>query len=221
MNGRQTMKAIAYLRVSTARQGRSGLGLDAQREAVARYAAEHGCEVGPEYVEVETGKGANALAKRPQLLAALAEAKRAKARLVIAKLDRLARNVHFISGLMETGVDFAVADMPHADKFRLHLEAVIAEDEARRISARTKDALAAAKARGVELGKNGKVLAKQNKAAAFERVAPIAHLLFDLRRQGLSMRDMVVALNDRRVPSPAGGKWHLANLHRALGRVAV
>jgi DNA invertase Pin-like site-specific DNA recombinase len=215
------MKAIAYLRVSTGRQGKSGLGLEAQREAVARYAEAAGCEVAAEYVEIETGKGANALSKRPQLLAALAEAKRNKARLVIAKLDRLARNVHFISGLMETGVDFVVADMPHADRFRLHLEAVIAEDEARRISQRTKDALAAAKAKGTVLGKNGKVLAAQNKAAAAERVAPIAPLLSDLKGQGLSLRQMVAALNNRGVPSPAGGKWHLANLHRALRRVAA
>ena len=174
-----------------------------------------------EFLEVETGKGANALAKRPQLLAALAEAKSSKARLVIAKLDRLARNVHFISGLMETGVDFAVADMPHADRFRLHLEAVIAEDEARRISQRTKDALAAAKAKGTELGKNGKVLAAQNKAAATERLAPIASTLAGMRKEGLSMRAMVGALNDRGVLSPAGGKWHLANLHRALVRTAA
>lgn len=215
------MKAVAYLRVSTGRQGKSGLGLEAQREAVARYAQAHGCEVAAEYVEIETGKGANALSKRPQLLAALAEAKRRKARLVIAKLDRLARNVHFISGLMETGVDFVVADMPHADKFRLHLEAVIAEDEARRISERTKDALAAAKAKGVRLGTNGKALAARNKAAASERLAPIIPLLSDLKGQGLSLRQMVATLNDRGVPSPAGGRWHLANLHRALGRLAA
>ena len=197
------------------------MGLEAQREAVARYAEDHGLEVIAEYQETETGKGSNALSKRPQLLAALAEAKRSKARLVIAKLDRLARNVHFISGLMETGVDFVVADMPHADKFRLHLEAVIAEDEARRISERTKDALAAAKAKGVELGKNGKLLAARNKASAAERVAPIVPLLSELKREGLSLREMVATLNDRRVPSPAGGRWHLANLHRALGRMAA
>jgi DNA invertase Pin-like site-specific DNA recombinase len=214
------MEAVSYLRVSTGRQGKSGLGLEAQREAVTRYAQAHGCEVSAEYLEVETGKGANALSRRPQLLAALAEAKRRKARLVIAKLDRLARNVHFISGLMETGVDFAVADMPHADKFRLHLEAVIAEDEARRISQRTKDALAAAKAKGVRLGKNGRALAEQNKATAVERLAPIAGELIKLKAQGLSVRQMVVALNERAVPSPAGGKWHVANLHRALIRVA-
>lgn len=214
------MKAVAYLRVSTGRQGKSGLGLEAQREAVAAYAAAHGCEVAAEYVEVETGKGANALSKRPQFLAALAEAKRGKARLVIAKLDRLARNVHFISGLMETGVDFVVADMPHADRFRLHLEAVIAEDEARRISDRTKKALAAAKAKGIVLGKNGSKLAAQNKAAAVERLAPVAPLLSEMKGQGLTLRQMVASLNDRGVISPAGGKWHLANLHRALGRMA-
>jgi DNA invertase Pin-like site-specific DNA recombinase len=215
------MRAVAYLRVSTGRQGKSGLGLEAQREAVASYAVAQGCEVVAEFVEVETGKGANALSKRPQLLAALAEAKRSKARLIIAKLDRLARNVHFISGLMETRVDFVVADMPHADRFRLHLEAVIAEDEARRISERTKDALAAAKAKGTVLGANGKALAAQNKAAAAERVAPIAPLLSELRAQGLSMRQIVATLNAREVPSPAGGKWHLANLHRALGRLVA
>lgn len=212
-------KAIAYLRVSTERQGRSGLGLEAQREAVARYAKDQGLAVTAEFVEVETGKGANALAKRPQLLAALAEAKRTKARLVLAKLDRLARNVHFVSGLMETGVDFAVADMPHADKFRLHLEAVIAEDEARRISQRTKAALAAAKERGQELGKHGKVLAAQNKAAAAERLEPLVPVLAELKQQGLSMRAMIASLNERGVASPSGGRWHLANLHRALGRM--
>lgn len=215
------MKAVAYLRVSTGKQGKSGLGLEAQREAVARYVAANGLEEPVEFVEVETGKGANALSKRPQLLAALAEAKRSKGRLVIAKLDRLARNVHFISGLMETGVDFAVADMPHADRFRLHLEAVIAEDEARRISERTRDALAAAKAQGTELGKNGKRLAAQNKAAAVERIAPIAAKLVELKRSGLSVRQMVATLNEQQVPSPAGGKWHVANLHRALGRIAA
>lgn len=215
-----TGKAIAYLRVSTEKQGRSGLGLEAQREAVARYAKDQGLEVAAEFVEVETGKGSKALSKRPQLLAALTEAKRTKAKLVLAKLDRLARNVHFVSGLMESGVDFAVADMPHADRFRLHLEAVIAEDEARRISQRTKAALAAAKERGQVLGRNGKVLAEQNKAQALDRLSPIKGLLTGLQAEGLNLRAMVIALNERGVPSPAGGKWHLANLHRAMKRLA-
>ena len=212
-------KAIAYLRVSTDRQGRSGLGLEAQREAVARYAAAAGLEIAGEFLEVETGKGSNALAKRPELLAALTEAKRTKAKLVLAKLDRLARNVHFISGLMETGVDFAVADMPNADRFQLHLFAALAEKEAEIISQRTKAALAAAKARGTVLGRNGKALAAANKAAAMERLQPLSDRLQAMKESGMSVRRMVAALNDEGVQSPAGGKWHPANLHRALGRL--
>lgn len=214
-------KAVAYLRVSTDRQGRSGLGLEAQREAVARYAAEAHLELVGEYVEVETGKGSNALARRPQLLAALTEAKRRKAKLVLAKLDRLARNVHFISGLMETGVDFAVADMPNADRFQLHLYAALAEKEAEVISHRTKAALAAAKARGTILGKHGAVLAEQNQADAIARLQPLADRLTAMRGEGLSMRAMIAALNDSGVASPAGGRWHLTNLHRALKRLAA
>jgi DNA invertase Pin-like site-specific DNA recombinase len=212
---------IAYYRVSTDKQGTSGLGEQAQREAVARYAAAHGVKIVADYVDVMTGKGANALRRRPNLAAAIARAKSEKARLVIAKVDRLARNVHFISGLMEQGLDFVIAEQPDADPFRLHLEAAFAEEEARRISKRTKDALAAAKANGVELGKNGKKLAARNKAAAAERIQPIAPLLSELKGQGLSMRQIVATLNDRGVPSPAGGKWHLANLHRALGRLVA
>jgi DNA invertase Pin-like site-specific DNA recombinase len=229
MEREQAGRAIAYLRVSTDKQGRSGLGLEAQREAVARYASASGLTIAGEYLEVETGKGSNALAKRPQLLAALSEAKRTKAKLVLAKLDRLARNVHFISGLMETGVDFAVADMPNADRFQLHLYAALAEKEGAVISQRTKDALAVAKARGCKsdgtpfkggsLGSNGKVLAAKNKADAAERLEPIAGALSELKGQGLKMRAMVAALNGRGVASPAGGKWHLASLHRALKRM--
>ncbi|MGX7953026.1 recombinase family protein [Tsuneonella sp. HG249] len=216
-----TGNAIAYLRVSTDRQGRSGLGLEAQREAVARYAAEARLELIEEFVEVETGKGANALSKRPQLLAALAEAKRRKARLVFAKVDRLARNVYFVSGLMETGVDFAVADMPNADRFQLHLFAALAEKEAESISQRTKAALAAAKARGTELGRNGKVLAQRNRAEAAERLEPVAERLRTLREEGKSIRQMVAELNAEAVPSPGGGKWHPTNMHRALKRLAA
>ncbi len=212
-------KAIAYLRVSTDRQGRSGLGLEAQREAVARYARDARLELVGEFVEVETGKGSNALAKRPQLLAALTEAKRSKARLVLAKLDRLARNVHFISGLMETGVDFAVADMPNADRFQLHLFAALAEKEAEVISQRTKAALAAAKARGTVLGRNGRKLAKKNKTEARARLKPIAGRLTAMRDDGKSIRQMVAELNEDGIPSPGGGKWHTTSLHRALHRL--
>lgn len=213
-------KAIAYLRVSTDRQGRSGLGLEAQREAVARYAADARLELEAEFLEVETGKGSNALAKRPQLLAALTEAKRSKAKLVLAKLDRLARNVHFVSGLMETGVDFAVADMPYADRFQLHLFAALAEKEAEIISQRTRAALAAAKARGTVLGRNGKVLAAKNQAEAAERLQPLANRLDALRSDGLSIRQMAEALNDAGVQSPGGGRWHPTSVQRAVKRLA-
>lgn len=219
MNLRKMTKAVAYLRVSTDKQGKSGLGLEAQREAVARYVAANGVDLIGEHIEVETGKGANALSKRPELVAALATAKREKAGLIIAKLDRLARNVHFISGLMETGVEFAVADMPNADRFQLHLFAALAEKEAEVISQRTKAALAAAKDRGTELGKHGKVLAARNQAEAMDRLEPIAADLLALKAEGLSVRKMVEALNSRAIPSPAGGKWHPASLHKALARL--
>lgn len=219
MNLRKMTKAVAYLRVSTDKQGKSGLGLEAQREAVARYVAANGVDLIGEHIEVETGKGANALSKRPELVAALATAKREKAGLIIAKLDRLARNVHFISGLMETGVEFAVADMPNADRFQLHLFAALAEKEAEVISQRTKAALAAAKDRGTELGKHGKVLAARNQAEAMDRLEPIATELLALKAEGLSVRKMVEALNSRSIPSPAGGKWHPASLHKALARL--
>ncbi|WP_159713340.1 recombinase family protein [Sphingomonas sp. AX6] len=212
-------KAVAYLRVSTDKQGLSGLGMEAQREAVARYVAANDLELVGEYIEIETGKGANALSKRPKLVAALADAKKAKAGLIIAKLDRLARNVHFISGLMETGVEFAVADMPNADRFQLHLFAALAEKEAEVISQRTKAALAAAKERGTVLGKHGKTLAAANKAEAMDRLEPLSANLLALKAEGLSMRRMVEALNDRGIPSPAGGRWHPSSLHKALARL--
>jgi DNA invertase Pin-like site-specific DNA recombinase len=180
-----------------------------------------GLTLAAEFVEVETGKGSNALAKRPQLLAALTEAKSTKAKLVLAKLDRLARNVHFISGLMETGVDFAVADMPNADRFQLHLFAALAEKEAEVVSQRTKAALAAAKERGTVLGRNGKVLAARNKAKALEQLAPLAPVILDMRTRGLKMRQMVAELNERGIRSPAQGQWHLASLDRALRRLAA
>ncbi|MBZ6377697.1 hypothetical protein B5C34_03590 [Pacificimonas flava] len=213
--------AISYLRVSTDRQGRSGLGLEAQREAVRQYASVSGLRLVDEFVEVETGKGSNALARRPELLAALGEAKRTKSKLVLAKLDRLARNVHFISGLMETGVDFAVADMPNADRFQLHLFAALAEKEAEVISRRTKQALAAAKARGAKLGKNGPALAKRNKELAFQSLQPVAHHFEDMRKEGLSIRQMASRLNELGVVSPGAGNWHATNVHRALKRLEI
>ena len=144
---------VTYLRVSTQTQGRSGLGLEAQREAVARFAAAEGFTVAGEYVEVETGKGSDALDRRPKLGAALAHAKRLGCSVVVAKLDRLSRDVAFIAALMAQRVPFLVCDLgANADPFMLHIYAALAEQERRMISTRTKVALAAAKARGVSLG---------------------------------------------------------------------
>lgn len=212
---------VAYYRVSTARQGQSGLGLEAQQEAVTRYLNGGSWDLIEAFTEIETGKGANALAMRPQLRAALDYARKHNATLVIAKLDRLARNVHFVSGLLETGVDFVAADRPDADRFTLHLEAALAEREARVISERTKAALAAAKRRGVVLGANGKTLAVRNRAEAVERVAPMAGRLKALRGEGLSLRRIATTLNDEGVSSPGGGAWYPANVQRALERVSV
>ena len=134
---------IAYFRVSTDRQGRSGLGLDAQREAVRGYVAGHG-SIAEEFTEIESGKR-NA---RPQLALALAACRRQSAVLIIARLDRLARNLAFIANLMESGVDFVAVDMPHANRLTVHIIAAVAEDEGKRISKNTRDCLAAAKKRG-------------------------------------------------------------------------
>ena len=136
------VKVVAYYRVSTAQQGASGLGLDAQRAAVATWTAANGAEVLAGYTEVESGKRSDRL----ELIKSLAHAKRSRATLVIAKLDRLSRNVHFLSGLMESGVDFIACDNPHANKLTIHILAAVAEDEAKRISERTRAALAAYKA---------------------------------------------------------------------------
>src|SRR6266566_9817559 len=165
---------VAYYRVSTDRQGRSGLGLDAQREAVFRHLASHAGKLIGEFCEVESGRRSD----RPQLAAAIAAAKKAKATLIIAKLDRLARNVHFVSGLMESGIDFVAADNPHANRLMVHMLAAFAEHEREQISQRTKAALQAAKARGVRLGRHGaECLAPANHVAATERARRLAPVL--------------------------------------------
>src|SRR5229473_3922766 len=146
-------QAIAYYRVSTARQGRSGLGIEAQRAAVLRFAESEGINLVGERTEIETGKGADALERRPELAAAFAQARKAKCPVLVAKLDRLSRDVHFISGLMSHRVPFIVAELgADADPFMLHLYAALAEKERAVISARTRAALAAKKAQGAKLG---------------------------------------------------------------------
>ena len=214
-------KFVAYYRVSTDRQGQSGLGLDAQKKAVADYLNGGTWQLVADFTEVETGKGSNALDRRPQLLAAIAACKKHKATLVIAKLDRLARNIHFISGLMEAKVDFVAVDNPTANKLTIHILAAVAEDEARRISERTKVALAAAKARGRVLGSHGRdVLAPRNRAAADMFAAKVAPKVQALKARGLTVRQMAVELNDAGIPTPRGGRWHVASVHRLLQRIA-
>jgi DNA invertase Pin-like site-specific DNA recombinase len=214
---------IAYYRVSTAKQGTSGLGLDAQRAAVAAYLNGGRWSLLEEFTEIETGKGANALDRRPQLRAALELARKRKATLVIAKLDRLARNVHFVSGLIESGVDFVAADMPQANKVMIQMHAVMSEWERDAISKRTKDALAAAKARGVKLGTAGASnLAKVNDrrhAYAQDHADKLRSTLRGMRKSGLTQRQMCDELNALGLTASRGGAWHLATLQRVLVRL--
>ena len=216
-------KFVAYYRVSTAKQGQSGLGLEAQRASVTAYLNGGQWEMIQEFVEVETGKGADALAKRPQLRAALDACKRTKATLVIAKLDRLARNVHFVSGLMESGVDFVAADMPSANKVMIQMHSVMAEWERDQISARTKAALTAAKARGVVLGKAGAANLRANieerQSAANSFAENLRPMFESMKARGLSQRSMVAELNTIGVPAPNGGAWRLNQVQRILGRL--
>ncbi len=215
---------VAYYRVSTTKQGASGLGLEAQQAAVASYLNGGTWELIAEFTEIETGKGSNALDKRPQLRAALAAAKKAKATLIIAKLDRLARNVHFISGLLETGVEFVAVDMPNADKTMLQIFATMAEWERDAISARTKAALAAAKARGVVLGKSGAANLRPNIQARQQASQAFAERLrgtfAGMRSRGLSLRGMVAELNGTKTPAPHGGEWWLAQVQRVQAQLA-
>jgi DNA invertase Pin-like site-specific DNA recombinase len=170
---------ISYVRVSTQRQGKSGLGLEAQRAANARFAEAEGFTVVAEHVEVETGKGGDALDRRPELAAALDRARKRRCSIVVAKLDRLSRDVAFISGLMARRVPFIVAELgADVDPFMLHIYAAMAEKERRNISRRTREALAAAKARGVKLGRQE--LADANRAAAAERDAKLEPVLREL-----------------------------------------
>ncbi|PKO33552.1 MAG: resolvase [Betaproteobacteria bacterium HGW-Betaproteobacteria-7] len=216
-------KFIAYFRVSTQKQGMSGLGLEAQRAAVDLFLNGGDWQLIGEYQEVETGKGSDALAKRPQLKAALASSRKEGATLIIAKLDRLARNVHFVSGLMESKVKFVACDMPEANELTIHIMAAFAEHEAKRISQRTKDALAIAKSRGVVLGKAGpdnlrpNVEARQKVADAFaDKLRP----LFDgMKARGLSQRGMCAELNAIGVPAPKGGAWRLSQVQRIIRRL--
>jgi DNA invertase Pin-like site-specific DNA recombinase len=217
--------AVPYIRVSTQKQGRSGLGLEAQREQLLRFAAAENIALTTEYLEVETGKGSNAIDKRPQLKAAIAEAKRRNCPVLVAKLDRLSRDVHFISGLMVHKIPFLVADLgADVDPFVLHLYAALAEKERTLISQRTKAALAAAKARGVTRDGRPLVLgnpeqAAANKASAAARALQLSvefNCCFDLSANQAAKR-----LNERRVPTPTGRPWSAVTVIRVRKRLAA
>jgi DNA invertase Pin-like site-specific DNA recombinase len=218
-------QAIAYYRVSTQQQGRSGLGIEAQKAAVARFAETEGIEIVAEHVEIETGKGADALDRRPELAAALARACKAKCPVVVAKLDRLSRDVAFISGLMAHRVPFVVAELGlDADPFMLHLYAALAEKERALISARTKAALAAKKAAGAQLG-NPRAAEAAVKAQAAHRAsadrfaANVLPIIESIRASGISTYlGMAEALNSRGIRTARGGRWHATTVRNLLGR---
>jgi DNA invertase Pin-like site-specific DNA recombinase len=219
-------KFVAYLRVSTARQGKSGLGLEAQREAVQRFVAGRGGRIiAPEYVEVESGKRND----RPELAKAIKRCRLTKATLVVAKLDRLSRNAAFLMTLRDSDVDFIAADLPEANTMTVGVMAVVAQHEREAISARTKAALAAAKARGKKLGgrrpgagniaryQRQGVEAAQEQAAA--RLALVADDLRRLESEGLSLNAMAGKLNAMDIGTSRGGRWTATAVKRALARL--
>jgi DNA invertase Pin-like site-specific DNA recombinase len=226
-----TGKFISYLRVSTARQGVSGLGLEAQREAVANYLNGGRWSLVQEVVEVESGKRND----RPAIAEALRLCRLHRATLIIAKLDRLARNVHFISSLMEAGVEFIACDFPQANRLTVHILAAVAEHEASMISARTTAALAAAKARGKRLGglrgkpERMKTMAAKGSSASVEarqtsaakRAADLLPVIEGLRGQGThSLLGIAAKLNERGISAPRGGQWTATQVSRVLKREA-
>jgi DNA invertase Pin-like site-specific DNA recombinase len=222
---------ISYRRVSTTGQGISALGLDAQSSSIDAYAARTGGKVVKAYTEVESGKN-NA---RPQLAAAIAHAKRIKGTLVIARLDRLARNVHFVSGLLESKVDFVACDMPAANKLTIHILAAVAEAEADRISANTVAALAQAKARGTKLGsarpgawagrehirvaglvKGRNIAIAKAKAATAATIAEVQPIAKRLRDGGKTLDEITVALNEQGYSTARGKAWIPMSVSRLL-----
>lgn len=228
MKHMKTGKFISYLRVSTVRQGSSGLGLEAQREVVNKYLNGGHWRLIQEIVEVESGKRND----RPKIAEALRLCRLHNATLVIAKLDRLARNVHFISSLMESGVDFVACDFPQANRLTVHILAAVAEHEAGMISARTKAALAAAKARGVKLGgqrgsrtrmskmatKGARASAITRQRAAAKRRDDLLPLIEELRAKGVtSLWGLAEGLNEAGLTSARGGRWSATQVRRITG----
>jgi len=208
---------VAYLRVSTARQGESGLGLEAQRGAVTRYVEQTGGQLIDEVVEIESGK----LSDRPGLARALNLCRRERACLVIARLDRLARNVAFVSSLMEAGTEFVAVDAPYANRLMLHILAAFSEHEREMVSARTKAALAAAKVRGVKLGSHGAVLGEKRRVEAVSFAQSLSEHVIRLRAGGAStLQEMADGLNAIPVSTRQGAAWCPETVRRLISRLA-
>jgi DNA invertase Pin-like site-specific DNA recombinase len=214
---------VGYFRVSTDKQGRSGLGLDAQQEAVSRFVQARSSKLISEIVEIESGTRAD----RPMLAEALRLCRVHRATLLIAKLDRLARNVAFISNLMESGVEFEAVDFPSANRLTIHILSAVAEHEAGMIRERTRSALAAAKKRGVKLGgdrgnlpsvalKGAQKSAEVRRARALARAEDLGPLIMDMREQGFSYRLIADELNARSIATTRGGAWGPSQVHRLI-----
>jgi DNA invertase Pin-like site-specific DNA recombinase len=207
-------QAIGYIRVSTQKQGKSGLGLEAQQAALARFAQAEGYSFLDTFEETESGADDN----RPALNAAIERARKAKAPIIVAKLDRLSRDVHYISGLMKHRVPFIVTELgADTDPFLLHIYAALAEKERAMISRRTKDALAAAKARGVSLGGHREQSEITRREAA-ERADGLRSVFAEL--SGLSARQVAAELNRRGIPTAGGKQWHATQVIRVRERLA-
>lgn len=215
---------VSYLRVSTAKQGASGLGLEGQRTAVTDYLNGGNWNLIAEVIEVESGKRSD----RPKLAEAMRLCRLHGATLVVAKLDRLARDAHFLLGLSKAGVEFVACDMPSANRMTVGILAVVAEEEARMISARTKAALAAAKARGVKLGGDrGAMISTETRtkgnaarlAKANARASDLSRDIAEIRAAGAtSLRDIAAGLNARGIPTARGGEWSAVQVQRVLQR---
>lgn len=218
---------ISYLRVSTSEQERSGLGIEGQRAAVERFAATAGYEIVAEFVETMSGKGADALDRRPVLAKALAAAKKAKCAIVVAKLDRLSRSVAFISGLMAERVAFIVAELgENVDPFMLHIHAAVAEKERELIAERTRSALAAKKAQGTRLGNRTNLDVAQRKGAEKNRAGADLFagkklmIIKPMHEAGASLNSIARHLNEQRIATARGGAWTAKSVANVLARAA-
>ncbi|ADV66421.1 recombinase family protein [Deinococcus maricopensis] len=220
-----TTKAIAYFRVSREKQAQSGLGLEAQAAAVTAFVQQRGYDVVAEYTEVETGTSRK---RRIAIHRAIEHAKREGAVLLIAKLDRLSRNLHFVSGLMESGVRFTAVDMPEANHLSIQIMAVMAEQEARAISTRTREALTAAKARGVKLG-SPKPMTEMVRAKGREAVSQAFREAYRreygyislMRKSGMSLRAIAARLNQEGLRTRSGSEWTAVQVSRILNKFAA